>query len=83
MNQSTKNLIQAVPAFCCDGNFNASALFQPRIVTVFVSLCVFDTELPMQLVGPLKSDLCLFRLARAWRRNDFVDCSGHSGAWLL
>jgi hypothetical protein len=34
-------------------------------------------------VGPIHSNLCLFRSARARRRDDFVDGSTHSGAWLI
>jgi hypothetical protein len=33
------------------------------------------------VVGPVKSNLCLFRLARTWRRDDFVDTSRQQ--WYL
>jgi hypothetical protein len=35
------------------------------------------------VVGPFNSNLCLFRPARTWRRDDFVDGSGHGGTWLF
>jgi len=37
----------------------------------------------MQPIRPINSDLCFFRLALAWRRDDFVDGSGHGGAWVF
>ncbi len=37
----------------------------------------------MPLVGTVNTNLCLFRLARTWRRNDFVHSSKHYGAWLF
>jgi hypothetical protein len=37
----------------------------------------------MPVLGPVNSYLCLFRLARPWRGDDFVDGSGHSGTWLF
>jgi hypothetical protein len=35
------------------------------------------------VVGPINSNLCLFRLARTWKPDDFVDASGHGGTWLF
>ena len=37
----------------------------------------------MPLVGALNINLRLFRLARAWRRYDFDDDSGHGDTWLF
>ena len=37
----------------------------------------------MPVVGPVKSNLCLFRLARTWRREDFVDTFRNSGTGLF
>ena len=66
-----------------DGNVNVSALFEPHIIAVLVSQRIFDTEISVTVVSPANSNLRLFRLTRTWRRNDFVDGSGHGGTWLL
>ena len=37
----------------------------------------------MPVVALVNSDLCLFRLAATWGRDDFVDGSGDGGTWLF
>ena len=37
----------------------------------------------MWTVGPVNGNLCFFGLVRTWRRDDFIDCSGHRDDWLF
>ena len=37
----------------------------------------------MPVVFAVNGNLCLFRLAQTWRRDDFVDGSRHGGTWLF
>ena len=64
-----------------DGNFNVSALFELHIISMLVGKCIFNAEISMSGIGPANGNLCLFRLARTWRWDDFVDCSRHGGTW--
>lgn len=66
-----------------DGNFNVRALFEPHVIAMFVRQRAVDAEITYTVVGPINRNLRLFRLARTWRRDNFVDDSGHRGTWLL
>jgi hypothetical protein len=68
-------------SFGCDGNINVSALFELYIIAVFVSQRILNAEVSISVDGPTNSNLCLFRLARTSRRDDFVNGSGHRGTW--
>lgn len=67
----------------CDGNLDASTLFEPHIISVFVSQRIFNTKISVLVIRPVNSNLHLFRLARTWRRDDFVDRSTHGGTWVF
>jgi len=67
----------------CDGNLNVSAFFKTHIIAVFVGKGIFDTEISISVVGPVNGNLRLFRLARTWRWDDFVDGPRHRDAWLF
>src|ERR1700690_2191908 len=77
------SLIRTVDIHGCDGNLNVSTLFEPNLITIFVSKRIFDTDISMPVVGLLNCNLCLFRLAQTQSRDDLVDGSGHGGTWLF
>jgi hypothetical protein len=49
----------------------------------FRRLVYFNAEIAVAPVGLINSNLSLFRLARTWRWDYFLDDSGHDDTWLL
>jgi hypothetical protein len=58
-----------------------STLLELHIIAMFVSEHIVNAEISMPGLRPVNSNLCLFRLVRTWRGDDFVDGSGHSCTW--
>src|ERR1700686_5623251 len=63
-------------------NLNVSTLPELHIIAMLISQRIFNTEITMLMIGPVNSNLRLFRLALTWG-NDFVYGSGHRGTWLF
>jgi len=60
-----------------------SALLELHLIAMFISERIVNPKLSIPVLGSVNGNLCLFRLARTSRGDDFVDGSGHGGTWRL
>jgi|SRR5271167_212192 len=79
-NRAGYNFSGGCLACGCDSNLDVSTLLELHFVAIFVRQRVFDAEISIPANALVDSNLSLFRLFPAPRRDDFGDRSRHTGA---